>query len=455
MSFCTINPTTEEILMEYNELTNSEIDSIIHQSHKCFNSWKTTSFLERSLLMNKAAQILRNRKEEYAKLMALEMGKPYLQGISEIEKCAWVCDYYAENAQEQLSDFSIATEMNKSYISYQPIGTVLAIMPWNFPFWQVFRFAAPALMAGNVGLLKHSRNTMGCAIQIENVFKEAGFPEYCFKNLVIGSEPVANIIRHKLIAAVTLTGSSPVGQKVASVAGSCIKKTVLELGGSDPYIILEDANLSKAAEICTNARLINSGQSCIAAKRFIVVEKVYNDFIDLFVKNMSKAIMGNPLDTNVNIGPQARKDLQLDLDRQTKETQKLGGKLLLGGELPSGIGYFYPATVMIDINKEMPYYNEETFGPLAAIIKANTEQEAIELANDTIFGLGAAVFTEDLERGNYIARNSINSGACFVNGFVKSDPRLPFGGVKQSGYGRELSMLGIREFVNIKTVCIA
>ncbi len=450
----TINPATEEILNEYQEFDESQIEAKIELASKQQKLWQKTTFAHRSTLMKQAACILRDGKQKYAKLMALEMGKPLSQGIAEAEKCALVCDYYAENAENQLADEIIKTEFSKSYASYQPIGTVLAIMPWNFPFWQVFRFAAPGLMAGNAGLLKHSSNTMGCAIAIEEIFKEAGFPEGIFSSLVVGSALIARIIEHHKIAAVTLTGSTPVGQKVAAKAGSCIKKTVMELGGSDPYVILADADLKKAAAACTTARLINSGQSCIAAKRFVVVESVIDDFTALFVENMKNNKMGNPLEEGIAVGPQARKDLQLDLQRQVETSVKMGAKLLLGGNIPEGKGYYYPPSVLTDVRKGMPAYYEELFGPPAAIIPVKNEEEAIAVANDTSFGLGAAIFTEDIEKGERIAREELQAGACFLNAFVRSDPRLPFGGIKESGYGRELSSFGIKEFVNIKCVCV-
>ncbi|OGU12057.1 MAG: succinate-semialdehyde dehydrogenase [Ignavibacteria bacterium GWB2_35_12] len=454
MSIITINPATEEILNEYDEFTFEQINESIHQANQAHEIWKNTTFSERSKFMLNAASILRNKRNEYAELMALEMGKPLAQGLSEADKCAWVCEYYAENAEQHLKDEHIKTEMTKSYVTFNPLGVVLAIMPWNFPFWQVFRFAAPALMAGNAGILKHSRNTMGCGIAIENIFREAGFPEGLFANLVVGSSVMVQVIEHPLIQAVTLTGSTPVGQQVASKAGSLIKKTVMELGGSDPYIILEDADIEQSAETCVNARLINSGQSCIAAKRFIVIKSVLKQFEELFVEKMKLRKMGNPYEPDVTVGPQARKDLQIDLHRQVTESISKGAKLLLGGKVPEGKGYFYPPTVLTDVVKGMPAYDEETFGPVAAIIPAENEIQAIEIANDTIFGLGAAVFTKDLERGERIASKILKAGCCFVNEFVKSDPRLPFGGIKQSGYGRELSHYGIIEFVNIKTVCI-
>lgn len=454
MSIITINPATGELLAEYPVHSQSEIESKLENAYLRFNNWRRTSFSHRSKLMQNAADILRANKEFYGRLMALEMGKPLAQGIAEAEKCAWVCSYYAENAEEHLKDQSIKTEASESFVTFQPIGAVLAIMPWNFPFWQVFRFAAPALMAGNAGVLKHSRNTMGCAIEIEKVFLEAGFPEGLFVNLQIGSEPVASVMESPYIAAVTLTGSTPVGSKVAEQAGRLIKKTVLELGGSDPYVVLEDADLEKTVDTCVTARLINSGQSCIAAKRFIVVEPLVDRFAELFVEKAKLRKMGNPLETDVTVGPQARQDLQLDLQRQVDVSIAKGAKVLLGGSLPDMPGYFYPPTVLIDVKKGMPAYDEELFGPVAPIIVAKDETEAIDIANDTEFGLGAAVFCGDTDRGRRIAREELHAGCVFVNDFVKSDPRLPFGGIKQSGYGRELSSFGIREFVNVKSVVV-
>src|SRR3989339_53099 len=421
-----------------------EVLDILKETNSVQHEWKLTTFSHRSALMKNAAKILHERKEEFAKLMTLEMGKPILQSKAEVEKCAWVCDYYADNAEKFLTNEIIKTEFSKSYVSFQPLGVVLAIMPWNFPFWQVFRFAAPTLMAGNASVLKHASNVMGCAIAIEKIFNDAGFLENLFRTLVISS---------KNVQAVTLTGSTPAGSTVASVAGSEIKKTVLELGGSDPYIILEDVDLESAAEICVNARLINSGQSCIAAKRFIVVEEIYKMFEELFVQKMKSKKMGNPLDESNHLGPQARTDLRNELHDQVKRSITKGAKLLLGGEIPNVKGAYYPPTVLSNISPGMPAYDDEIFGPVASLIKVKNEKEAIKVANATSFGLGAAVFTKDNERGEKIAEKELVAGSCFVNDSVRSDPRLPFGGVKESGYGRELSVLGIREFVNIKTVC--
>lgn len=455
MTFTTINPATEEVLQEYVEYSQQKIDDLISAADARFKSWRTTSFANRADLMMNAARILIERKDELGRIMAVEMGKPLAQGKAEAEKCALCCRYYAENAERQLRDQAIATEMQKSYVSFQPIGAILAIMPWNFPFWQVFRFAAPTLMAGNVGLLKHSRNTMGSAVKIEEIFTQAGFPEGCFTNFIIGSDPVAKMISHPLVKAVTLTGSTPVGASVAAAAGANIKKTVMELGGSDPYVVLADADLDRTVESCVNARLINSGQSCIAAKRFIVNESIVDEFARRFVEIASKCRMGNPLEDGITVGPQARKDLQLDLQRQVDSSTTQGAKLLLGGKLPDGKGYFYPPSVLTEVRKGMAAFDEELFGPVAAIIPAQGENEAVALANDSIFGLGAAIYTQDIEKGEYIARTQLQAGACFVNDFVRSDPRLPFGGIKQSGYGRELSNFGIQEFVNIKTVVVS
>lgn len=447
-----INPATEEEIKSYSEMGKGEIGRIIDDVHKTYEQWKRVSFSQRADYMRKAGEILRKKKEILSILMTVEMGKPILQSRSEIDKCAMVCDYFAENAEKFLQDEKVITEATNSFISYQPLGVILAIMPWNFPFWQVFRFAAPNLMAGNSGVLKHSSNVTGCGLAIEDIFKEAGFPENLFRTLVVPSKEVEDIIRHNKIKAVTITGSTAAGRSVARIAGSVLKKSVLELGGSDPYLILEDADLAYAAETCVNSRLINSGQSCIAAKRFIVVNQIYNKFEELFVDKMRSKIMGDPLKEATNIGPQARNDLRDELHNQVVRSVKDGAKILIGGKVPEGKGAFYPPTILVNVQPEMPAYKEELFGPVAALIKAKDEKDAIRIANDTVFGLGAAVFTQDIGRGERIAREELNAGNCFVNDFVKSDPRLPFGGVKESGYGRELSELGIKEFVNIKTI---
>ncbi|MHB1688129.1 MAG: NAD-dependent succinate-semialdehyde dehydrogenase [Ignavibacteriaceae bacterium] len=449
-----INPATDEEIKSYPVMDEKVIEKIISQSNNDFVRWKETGFSFRSAKMKRAAEILQERKDLLGELMTLEMGKPILQSKSEVEKCAWVCDYFADNAEKFLSDEIINTDASKSFVTFQPLGVVLAVMPWNFPFWQVFRFAAPNLMAGNGGVLKHSSNVTGCALAIEEIFREAGFPENLFRVLVVPSKRIKEIIENKNIQAVTITGSVAAGKSVAGLAGLVLKKTVLELGGSDPYLILEDADLEKASGTCVSSRLLNGGQSCIAAKRFIIVEKVYEEFENLFVNKMKMKKMGNPFDTANDIGPQARIDLRDELHEQVQRSVQLGAKLLLGGYIPEMKGAYYPPTVLANVKPGMPAYDEELFGPVAALIRVKDEEEGIKTANDSNFGLGAAVFTSDLKRGEIIAKEKINAGSCFVNDFVKSDPRLPFGGIKESGYGRELSAFGIKEFVNIKTVYV-
>jgi succinate-semialdehyde dehydrogenase/glutarate-semialdehyde dehydrogenase len=447
-----INPATGEKISEYSEMSSEDIKNIIMTVNEAYLSWKNVPFSDKKTLMKKAAQILRDRLDEYAVLMAREMGKPINDGRAEIEKCAWVCDFYADSAEDFLKPEIIETEASKSYVTFQPLGIVLAVMPWNFPFWQVIRFAAPALMAGNAGVLKHASNVPGCALAIEDVFGSAGFPKNIFRTLLIGSSKVAEIIENPLVKALTLTGSTPAGSAVAKKGGEMLKKTVLELGGSDPYVILEDAEIEDAAAICVSSRLINSGQSCIAAKRFIVVDSVKEQFEKLFVEQMKSKKMGNPEEEDTVVGPQARHDLRDELHKQVQQSIEKGAVCLLGGEIPEGEGAYYPPTVLTNVAPGMPAYDEELFGPVASIITAKDEDDALRKANDTIFGLGAAVFTRDLEKGLKIAEHELEAGSCFINTFVRSDPRLPFGGIKESGYGRELSHYGIKEFVNIKTV---
>ena len=455
MDIVSVNPANGKNLKKYKAHTAEQVEKKIAQTHKAWLSWKTTDFDERVRLLNNLADVLQSRKDDLAKLMALEMGKPIAQGIAEVDKCTSCCQYYAQNAVEHLKNQIIKTEASKSYVTFNPIGVVLAVMPWNFPLWQVFRFLAPALAAGNCGVLKHASNVPGCALAIEDMVVEAGIPKHVFQTLLVGNKEVEKIIENEYIAAVTLTGSTNAGKKVAEKAGSLIKKTVLELGGSDAYIILEDADLEKAAEGCVNSRLINSGQSCIAAKRFIVVKSVEKEFTRLFLEKMQHKKMGDPLDKTTDIGPQARVDLRDELHEQVKASIAKGAKCILGGELPTGDNAFYPATILTNIKKGMPAYDEELFGPVAAIISAKDEADAIRIANDSVFGLGGAVFTKDKKRGEMIAATQLEAGSCFVNSMVKSDSRLPFGGIKQSGYGRELGLFGIHEFVNIKTVYVA
>ncbi|NGP89977.1 NAD-dependent succinate-semialdehyde dehydrogenase [Fodinibius halophilus] len=448
----TINPANETVIEEYEQMSDQVFDGIVNDAVEAQENWRSRSFSERADILNKAAQILRKRKSEFAELMAREMGKPLSQGESESEKCAWVCEYYAENAADFLADEYIETDADKSYVTFNPLGTVLAIMPWNFPFWQLFRFAAPALMAGNAAVLKHAPNVTGCALAIEELLHKAGIPRDLFRTVLADVEQTQQLIKHSGIAAVTLTGSTRAGKAVASTAGEELKKTVLELGGSDPYIILEEANIEQAAETCVTSRLVNSGQSCIAAKRLIVVEEHYDTFLESVKYRMSRKQFGNPFESSTDIGPMARKDLRDKLHQQVQESIQVGANCILGGEIPDREGAFYPPTVLTNVSEGMPAYEEELFGPVISVIKVKDEAEAIEVANDTEYGLGAAVFSEDVERAEQIAANELKAGCCFVNDFVKSDPRLPFGGIKNSGLGRELSHFGIKEFVNIKTV---
>ena len=456
MGILSVNPFNGEVIKEYKEDTVQEIEAKIAAVHQTWCSYKDTDYKLRAALLLKVAGLLEERKDELANLMALEMGKPLRQGVAEVMKCASVCEYYAENAEHFLADQYIETDAVKSYVSLRPIGVVLAIMPWNFPFWQVFRFLAPALMAGNCGVLKHSSGVTGCALAIEAVIKDAGFEGDVFKALICSSKAVAEVIENPLIKAVTITGSTNAGKKVAEQAGGLLKKTVLELGGSDPYLVLADADVAEAARICADARLINNGQSCIAAKRFIVVKEVEEEFTRLFKYHMEHRITGDPFKDDTDLGPMARADLRDELHQQVLKCIKQGAGCILGGEIPLADGEhaFYQPTILNNVKKGMLAYDEEIFGPVAAIISAEDADDAIRIANDTSFGLGAAVFSRDTELAEDIARNKLAAGSCFVNEGVKSDPALPFGGINQSGYGRELGMFGIHEFVNIKTVYI-
>lgn len=454
MAQTSVNPLNGETIKEYPEHSAGEIEEKISASNKTFESWSKTGFSERSALMNKVADLLEERKERLALLMSKEMGKILPEGRSEAEKCAWVCRYYAENAEQFLLDKPLKSDASKSYVSYQPLGVLLAIMPWNFPFWQVFRFAAPSLMAGNTALLKHASNVPGCALAIEELFRDAGFPESAFQTLLIGSGEVASVIADQRVKAVTLTGSTKAGKAVASTAGKHLKKCVLELGGSDPYVVLDDAPLEKTIEACVTSRLINAGQSCIAAKRFIVTEKNYDNFVQGMKNAMKGKAIGDPTDETTGIGPQARADLRDELHEQVKKSIEAGAQVMLGCEVPPGAGSFYPASILAGVKPGMPAFDEELFGPVAAIIKAKDKDDAIRLANQSVFGLGAAVFTANQAEGERIAREELQAGCCFVNDFVRSDPRLPFGGINESGFGRELSEWGIHEFVNIKTVYV-
>lgn len=456
MSMQSINPTNGKITKLYEEDTETATAGKIRQSQSAWLNWRDSDFASRSILMNSLAEELFRERKSLAGLMALEMGKPLKDGISEIEKCASVCKFYALEAEGFLKDQLVDTDASKSYVSFQPLGVVLAIMPWNFPFWQVFRFLAPALMAGNCGLLKHASNVPGCAMAIESLVEAAGFPDHVFQTLMIGSKAVSKVIAEPIVTAITLTGSTEAGMKVAAQAGALLKKTVLELGGSDAYLVLADADLEEAAEICVRSRLINNGQSCIAAKRFIIVKEIEKEFTALFVEKMKKRKLGDPLEEGIDLGPMARADLRDTLHQQVLSNISKGAKCLLGGTIPSfnGNHAFYEPTVLAGIKKGMPAYTEEMFGPVASLLSARDIDQAIALANDTSFGLGAAVFTKNGSLGEEIARTGLQAGSCFVNSLVRSDPRLPFGGIKHSGYGRELGSFGIQEFVNIKTVYI-
>ncbi|MGM0415391.1 MAG: NAD-dependent succinate-semialdehyde dehydrogenase [Thermodesulfobacteriota bacterium] len=452
MAIESLNPATGELIKSYTEWSDDEVSQTIEAVHQTYLDWSITTFAQRKELMLKAAKVLRKRKDELALMMAREMGKPVTEGAGEIEKCALVCEYYAENAEEMLAEEPLESDAGKSYVAFRPQGIVLAVMPWNFPFWQVFRFAAPALMAGNAGVLKHASNVPACALAIEEVFTEAGFPENLFRTLVIGSSKVDKVIENPLVVATTLTGSEIAGSKVAQKSGEMLKKSVMELGGSDPFVVLEDADIEEASTIGVKARCINSGQSCIAAKRFIVVDEVYDVFLEKFKSGMNELKVGDPSEAQTQIGPQAREDLMLELHEQVQASVKRGARIELGGE-PCGKGAFYPPTILAGVEKGMPAYEEEFFGPVAIFIRVKDEAEALKVANDTPFGLGGCVWTADSARGEAFAAQ-IRAGAVFVNGMVKSDPRLPFGGVGISGFGRELSHYGIKEFVNIQTVWV-
>ncbi|WP_372774562.1 NAD-dependent succinate-semialdehyde dehydrogenase [Mangrovibacterium sp.] len=449
-----INPYTGKICGTYPRHTEKEVHQIIGKVDLAWKSWKTSPFSERSKLMIRLSELLIEKKDWLSELITNEMGKVRKEAIAEVEKCALVCRYYAENAEQFLAREEIKTDASSSYVSFQPIGIVLAVMPWNFPFWQVFRFLAPALMAGNTGLLKHASNVPGCALAIEQMVEEAGFPANVFRSLLVGGSEVKVIIENPLVKAVTLTGSTPAGKAVAGAAGSVLKKSVLELGGSDPYLIMGDANIEEAARLCAASRLLNAGQSCIGAKRFIVMDEVYDQFKDEFLKQMQAAVLGDPMNEQTTLGPLARTDLREELHQQVTQSIRLGADLLCGGFLPEGEAAFYPPTVLENVSTGMPAYHEELFGPVASLFRVYSVDQAILIANDTVFGLGAGIFTRDMEMAQKLAENGLEAGCVFVNDFVKSDPRLPFGGVKESGYGRELSLVGIREFVNQKTIVL-
>jgi succinate-semialdehyde dehydrogenase/glutarate-semialdehyde dehydrogenase len=453
MAIATINPTTGATVKTFTELTGAEIDAKLALAALTFQTHRQTSFADRAQKMTDAAEILESEKQKLGRLMTIEMGKPLKAAISEAEKCAWVCRYYAENAEQHLADQIIETNAKRSYVRFQPLGPVLAVMPWNFPFWQVFRFAAPALMAGNVGLLKHASNVPQCALAIEDIFRRAGFPAGAFQTLLIGSDKVESILNDARVVAATLTGSEPAGASVASIAGKQIKKTVLELGGSDPFVVMPSANLKEAITTAVKARTINNGQSCIAAKRFIVASAIYDEFERGFVEQMKSLVVGDPLEEKTEIGPLATPQIVKDLDEQVQKAVAAGARVLSGGKRIERLGNFYEPTVLVDVDPSTPVSCEEIFGPVAMLFRVDNIEEAIRLANATTFGLGSSAWTNDAaEQEQFI--NELEAGCVFINGMVASDPRLPFGGVKHSGYGRELAEFGIREFVNIKTVWI-
>lgn len=453
MSLVSKNPATGEVMQEFDELTSEQIDAKIGKAQEAFHKWRKMSFAERAVPMKKLAQLMKERAREYGEIMTREMGKPISQAIAEAEKCAWAAEFYAEKAEEFLAPEIIETDGSESYVQHDPLGIVLAVMPWNFPFWQALRAACPALMAGNTMLLKHASNVPECGIVIEKVFVDAGFPEGVFQNLTIRSSSVEQILTDKRVVAATLTGSEYAGSEVAKTCGSKIKPTVLELGGSDPFIVLSDADLDFTCENAVKARFQNNGQSCIAAKRFIVMEDRYEEFIEKYKAAVESQIMGDPMKEETQIGPLATEQILKDIEVQVEKSVEMGARVVTGAERGEGAGYFYKPTVLADVVKGMPLYDEETFGPAAAVIKVSSEEEALEVANDTDLGLGASIWTADTEKAKKMAAD-IFAGAVFINSMVKSDPRLPFGGTKTSGYGRELSHHGIKEFVNVKTVWV-
>jgi len=453
MAIATVNPATGETLRVFEPLSESGIERKLARAEAAFHGYRRSSFADRSRMMMRAAEILEENQERLGRLMTTEMGKPIGAAISEVRKCAWVCKHYAELAERLLADEVVETEAAASFVRYQPLGPVLAVMPWNFPFWQVFRFAAPALMAGNVGLLKHASNVPQCALEIENIFVRAGFAEGVFQTLLIGSGAVARLLEDPRIRAATLTGSEPAGSQVAAHAGRQIKKTILELGGSDPFIVMPSAELEAAVQTAVRARILNNGQSCIAAKRFILAEEIAEEFERRFVQAMKALRVGDPMDAATEVGPLATAQIREELDEQVRRSVEAGARLLVGGKRLDGPGFYYAPTVLADIPERAPAYGEELFGPVAALFRARDIEEAIRVANATSFGLGASVWTNDVgERTRFI--EEIEAGMVYVNAMVASDPRLPFGGVKRSGYGRELGAAGIREFVNLKTVWI-
>jgi len=452
MGFTTINPASGEMLRRYPFMSAEALDAALTTAQQAQRAWAAVPVEERARTVAGLAAHLRARDRKLAEIVTMEMGKPLGEAMMEVDKCASGCEHYGEMGAAYLRDQAVETESHRSYVTFQPLGLVLAIMPWNFPLWQVVRAAVPALVAGNGVLLKHAPSVPGCALELVELFAAAGLPDGLFTNLFIDVDAAGDLIRDARVQGVTLTGSTGAGRHVAAIAGAQVKTCVLELGGSDPYIVLEDADLPRAVEACVTGRLINGGQSCIAAKRFIVHETVADEFTEAVVARMAGVRVGDPMAAMTDVGPLAREDLRDHLAGQVERSIAAGAVCRLGGEVPKVPGWYYPCTVLAEVRPGMPAWDEEMFGPVACIIRAGSEEEAVRIANDTAYGLGAAVFTEDLERGERIARDGIEAGTCFVNDFVKSDPRLPFGGVKESGFGRELADFGVREFVNVKTV---
>ena len=451
----TINPANGEVLADYPAMTAAEIEEVLAAAGAAADMWKHCSVKERKEPLLRLASLLRRESRQHAETITREMGKPFTQAVAEVEKCAWVCEYYAGNAEEYLQPESVDIDGVAGMVTFEPLGVILGVMPWNFPYWQVLRFAAGVMMAGNGIVIKHAPNVTGSAIALEGLFREAGFPENLYRTLHVDigevGRVVGEVIDHPVIGAVSVTGSTGAGKAVASRAGAALKRSVLELGGNDPYIVLDDADLETAVDVCIAARLLNAGQSCIAAKRFIVLPAVKARFEEMLLERMEAKIMGDPFDPSVDVGPIARKDLRDELHRQVEQSRALGARVLCGGSVPDRKGFFYPPTVVSDVHPGMAVYGEETFGPVAAVIEAADDDDATRIANDSPYGLGSAVFSKDAERAAAVARR-LDAGNCFINAMVKSDPRLPFGGVKQSGYGRELSYYGIREFVNVKSL---